>query len=221
MASEAVWPAMLEAYHGSDGPLRDRLLDALDAAEVHGGDIRGRQSAAIIVVPAEGNPWDTTASLRVEDHPEPLPELRRLVALHDAYQLAGMADELAGLGRHAEAAEAFQQASALAPDNHELLFWGGLGAAHGGELDLGVSLVRRAIELQPGWGELLPRLPADVAPSAATVLARLVSGGVVAPRDAPAGSAPDRARRPPAPHAATPAPSVAHRRRDRDGADQQ
>ena len=173
MASEAVWPAMLDAYHGSDGPLRDRLLDALDAAEGHGGDIRGRQSAAIIVVPAEGNPWDTTVSLRVEDDPEPLTELRRLVALQEAYQLADVADELTGLGRHAEAAEVFQQASALAPDNHELLFWGGLGAAHGGELDLGVSLVRRAIELQPGWGELLPRLPADVAPSAATVLARL------------------------------------------------
>ncbi len=173
MANEAVWPAMLDAYHGSDGPLRDRLLDALDAAEAHGGDVRGRQSAAIIVVPADGNPWDTSVSLRVEDDPEPLTELRRLVALQEAYQLAGAADELTGLGRHAEAAEAFQQASALAPDNHELLFWGGLGAAHGGELDLGVSLVRRAIELQPGWGELLPRLPADVAPSAATVLARL------------------------------------------------
>ena len=173
MASEAVWPAMLEAYHASEGSLRDRLLDALDAAEAHGGDIRGRQSAAIIVVPGEGNPWDTTASLRVEEHPEPLPELRRLIALDDAYRLAGMADELTGLGRHGEAAAAFQQASALAPDNHELLFWGGLGAAHGGELELGVSLVRRAIELQPGWGELLPRLPTDVAPSAATVLARL------------------------------------------------
>ena len=111
--------------------------------------------------------------MRVEDHPEPLPELRRLVALDDAYRLAGTADELTGLGRHAEAAEVFQQASALAPDNHELLFWGGLGAAHGGELELGVSLVRRAIELQPGWGELLPRLPADMAPSAGTVLARL------------------------------------------------
>ena len=93
-------------------------------------------------MPAEGNPWDTTVSLRVEDHPEPLPELRRLIALGDAYGLAGVADELTGLGRHEEAAEVFQQASALAPDNHELLFWGGLGAAHGGELELGVSLVR-------------------------------------------------------------------------------
>jgi uncharacterized Ntn-hydrolase superfamily protein len=174
MANETVWPAMLEAYLAADAaPLGDRLLDALDAAEARGGDIRGRQSAAILVVPAEGNPWDTTVTLRVEDHPEPLGELRRLVALDQAYQLASVADELTGLGRHADAAEVFQRASALAPDNHELLFWGGLGAAHGGELELGVSLVRRAIELQPGWGELLPRLPADVAPSAATVLARL------------------------------------------------
>ncbi len=174
MANETVWPAMLEAYRASDAaPLRDRLLGALDAAEAHGGDIRGRQSAAILVVPAEGNPWDTTVSLRVEDHPDPLSELRRLTELGEAYRLADVADELTGLGHHEEAAEVFQQASALAPDNHELLFWGGLGAAHAGELELGVSLVRRAIELQPGWGELLPRLPADVAPSAANVLARL------------------------------------------------
>ncbi len=174
MANETVWPAMLEAYLAADAaPLGDRLLDALDAAEAHGGDIRGRQSAAILVVPAEGNPWDTTVALRVEDDPDPLGELRRLVALDQAYRLATVADELTGLGRHAEAAEVFQRASALAPDNHELLFWGGLGAAHGGELELGVSLVRRAIELQPGWGELLVRLPADVAPSAPTVLARL------------------------------------------------
>jgi uncharacterized Ntn-hydrolase superfamily protein len=173
MASETVWPAMLDAYHAADASLRDRLLAALDAAEAHGGDVRGRQSAAIIVVPAEGNPWDTTVSLRVEDHPEPLIELRRLVALDEAYTLAGAADELAGLGRHEEAAEVFQRASALAPDNHELLFWGGLGAAHGGELELGVTLVRRAIELQPGWGELLPRLSPDIAPSAAAVLAGL------------------------------------------------
>src|SRR6185312_12906342 len=141
--------------------------------EAEGGDIRGRQSAAILVVPAEGNPWDTVTELRVEDHPEPLAELRRLVALDDAYKLANEADELAAQGRHDEAGAAFQQASALVPDSHELIFWGGLGAAQAGELELGVSLVRRAIELHPGWGELLPRLPPELAPSAAAVLERL------------------------------------------------
>jgi uncharacterized Ntn-hydrolase superfamily protein len=173
MASETVWPAMLEAYRHHDGPLRDRLLAALDAAEAEGGDIRGRQSAAILVVPANGESWDTVVELRVEDHPDPLSELRRLADLDEAYALASRADELAGRGDHDGAAQAFQRASELAPDNHELLFWGGLGAAHSGQLELGVMLVRRAIELQPGWAELLPRIPDEVAPSAATVRAHL------------------------------------------------
>jgi uncharacterized Ntn-hydrolase superfamily protein len=177
MASDSVWPAMLEAYRRHTGPLRDRLLSALDAAEAHGGDIRGRQSAAILVVPADGPAWDTVVALRVEDDPEPLGELRRLVELDDAYALASRADELTGQGRHDEAAEAFQRAGQLAPNNHELLFWGGLGAAHSGDFELGLTLVRRAIELQPGWAELLPRMPPEMAPSAAAVHARLTQSG--------------------------------------------
>jgi uncharacterized Ntn-hydrolase superfamily protein len=177
MASDTVWPAMLEAYSEREGPLRDRLLSALDAAEAQGGDARGRQSAAILVVPADGQAWDTVVALRVEDHPEPLKELRRLVELDEAYALASRADELTGQGRHDDAAEAFQRASQLAPDNHELLFWAGLGAAQSGELERGVTLVRRAVELQPGWAELLPRIPPEMAPSAAAVHARLTQTG--------------------------------------------
>ncbi len=173
MASEQVWPAMLAAYEQSTGSLTDRLLAALDAAELQGGDIRGRQSAAILVVPADGVPWDTVVCLRVEDHPEPLPELRRLVVLHDAYTLAARADELVNDGRHAEAAGLYREASELAPGNHELRFWAGLGAAQAGDVDAAVEHVRAAIELQPGWSEVLPRIPPEVAPSAQAVLARL------------------------------------------------
>jgi uncharacterized Ntn-hydrolase superfamily protein len=173
MASERVWPAMLEAFAGASGSLTGRLLVALDAAEREGGDLRGRQSAAILVVPAEGEPWETVVSLRVEDHPDPLPELRRLVDLQQAYALAGEADELLNAGRHAEAARLYAQASERAPGNHELLFWAGLGAAQAGDLDGGVAHVRGAVELQPNWRELLGRLPAEVAPAAPAVLARL------------------------------------------------
>ncbi len=180
MVSERVWPAMLAAYRSADGPLTQRLLAALDAAEAEGGDARGRQSAAILVVPADGSSWQTVVSLHVEDHPDPLLELRRLVKLNDAYALAGQADELVGEGRHEAAARLFQQASELAPDNHELLFWAGLGAAQSGDLDTGVARVRAAIDAHPPWRELLERLPADVAPSAPAVSARL--------RDAPAGA---------------------------------
>jgi uncharacterized Ntn-hydrolase superfamily protein len=176
MASERVWPAMLEAFTAAPGPLMMRLLDALDAAEREGGDLRGRQSAAILVVPAQGESWRTHVSLRVEDHPAPLPELRRLVILQDAYRLASRADELLNAGRHDEAARLYVEASECAPDNHELLFWAGLGTAQAGDLEGGVAKVRAAIALQPTWRELLPRLPEELAPAAPAVLGALEPG---------------------------------------------
>lgn len=169
MASGRVWGAMAEAFTGSEGPLARRLLDALDAAEAAGGDIRGRQSCAIAVAPAHGEPWRRTVDLRVEDAPEPLDEMRRLLDVHDAYALATEGDELVSLGRVEEAGDAFRRAADLAPDNHELLFWAGLAAVGGGQTDLGLAQVRRAIEIQPGWAELLPRLPALFAPAAPEV----------------------------------------------------
>ncbi|MFL5824772.1 MAG: DUF1028 domain-containing protein [Solirubrobacteraceae bacterium] len=173
MASGDVWPAMLEAFDQAAGPLPGRLLDALDAGEQAGGDLRGRQSAALLVVEAQGPPWQTAVSLRVEDDPEPLVELRRLLAVHDAYRLAGEADELVGQGRHDEAARLYRQASALDADNHELRFWAGLGAAQGGDLELAVAEIQAAIAAHPPWREFLERIPAPVAPSAPSVLARL------------------------------------------------
>jgi uncharacterized Ntn-hydrolase superfamily protein len=177
MVSERIWPAMLDAYSSSDGSLTNRLLAALDAAEAEGGDARGRQSAAILVVPAEGDRWATVVSLRVEDHPQPLVELRRLVALHEAYALAGKADELVNDGRHEDAARLYQQASELAPENHELLFWAGISAAQSGDLDTGLARVRAAIKAHPPWRDLLERLPAEVSPAAASVRAELHGAG--------------------------------------------
>jgi hypothetical protein len=112
--------------------------------------------------------------LHVEDHPDPLVELRRLVRLHDAYALADKADQCVNEGRHEDAARLYEQASELAPDNHELLVWAGLGAAQSGDLD--VRRVRAAIEAHPPWRDLLGRVPREVAPAAASVLARLDAG---------------------------------------------
>jgi uncharacterized Ntn-hydrolase superfamily protein len=173
MASDAVWPAMAEAFTHATGPLARRMLAALRAAEGAGGDARGKQSCALMVVPAAGEPWQRTVELRVEDHPEPLDELERLLLLHDAYTLATAGDDFTGAGRHAEAGEAYRTAAALAPDNHELLFWAGLAEFDHGDRDVGLAQVRRAIALQPGWLELLGRLKSDVAPAAARVLAAL------------------------------------------------
>ena len=173
MASAGVWPAMAAAFQAAQGPLARRLAAALDAAEAAGGDARGRQSAALLVVPAAGDGWETTVNLRVDDAPEPLAELHRLLDLHDAYALANAGDELAGAGDHEAAGERYARAAALAPGNHELLFWAGLAAAQGGDLQTGVARVREAIALQPGWRELLDRLEPDIAPSAAAVRAAL------------------------------------------------
>jgi uncharacterized Ntn-hydrolase superfamily protein len=176
MASARVWPEMLNAFEHAPGPLADRLLDALDAAERAGGDLRGRQSAALLVVPAEGEPWRTSVSLRVEDHPEPLAEVRRVLGLHYAYRLADEADELVLHDRYEEAARLYRQASERAPDNHELLFWAGLGAATMGDMELALTQVRAAIALQPTWEMMLERLPVEVAPAARRVLERLREG---------------------------------------------
>ena len=179
MSSPEVWPAMAHAFEAATGPLARRLLAALHAAEARGGDARGRQSCALVVAPAHGEPWQRTVDLRVDDHPEPLAELDRLLDLSDAYALATEGDELVGQGRHEEAGERYRAASALAPGNHELLFWAGLAAAQAGDLPTALERVREAIRLQPGWHELLGRLDAEIAPGAAAVLGALEKAGEV------------------------------------------
>ena len=169
MASEAVWPAMATAFEAASGPLERRLLAALEAAEEAGGDVRGKQSAALLVVPSEGDTWRAKVELRVEDAPEPLAELRRLLDLHDAYEIADRADSLAGQGRHHEAAELYGRAAEAAPQSVELGFWAGLGIAASGDLDAGARRVREAIEAEDGWRALLSRLEPEIAPSAAAV----------------------------------------------------
>ncbi len=177
MASAEVWPAMARAFDASSGPLARRLIAALRAAEGAGGDVRGRQSSAIVVAPPEGEPWRLLVDLRVEDHPEPLDEIERLLDLSDAYRLASEADELVGQGRYDEAAERYVRAAELAPGNHELIFWAGMSAAEGGDMATALERVRAAIAMQPGWAELLERLEPEIAPSAAAVRAALRDAG--------------------------------------------
>jgi uncharacterized Ntn-hydrolase superfamily protein len=173
MASAVVWPTMLDAFRASTGPLARRLLDALDAAEAQGGDLRGRQSAAVLVVPAAGEPWERVVLLHVEDHPEPLLELRRLLGLHEAYRWAGQADEELVAG-HPDAADAlFARAAQLAPEADELRFWAALGYARSGDLELALEHLAAARSVNPDWLELLRRLTPQVAPGAVSLLARL------------------------------------------------
>jgi uncharacterized Ntn-hydrolase superfamily protein len=169
MARATVPQAMSEAFAASSGPLADRLVAALLAAEGEGGDVRGRQSAALVVAAAEGEPWRKTVDLRVDDHTAPLDELQRLRRLQRAYEMAGAADELMAAGRGQEAGELYRSASGLAPESDELLFWAGLALANAGDFDGGLDAVRRAAAVQPNWLVLLDRLSADFAPAGEAV----------------------------------------------------
>jgi uncharacterized Ntn-hydrolase superfamily protein len=173
MASPDVWPAMSAAFEDASGPLARRLLAALDAAEAAGGDVRGRQSAALIVVPANGDPWERVVELRVEDHADPLRELGRLLEVADAYRLADEGDARAGEGRHDEAAACYRRAAELQPANLELRFWAGLSLAQGGEVEAGAALVAAVLEEHPPWRRVLLALTPEIAPGAVPVRERL------------------------------------------------
>lgn len=175
MAGETVPGAMAVAYRAHEGDLAERLLAALDAAEAAGGDVRGRQSAALLVVPATGEAWRTRFDVRVEDHDDPLVELRRLLRLARAYEMAGQADERSAEGAHAEATRLYLAAAELAPEADELTFWAGLGVA-AEDLDAGLELVRRAASLKPAWLTLLDRLSDELAPTAEAVREALRAG---------------------------------------------
>ena len=175
MARDTVPAAMAHAFARSRGPLAERMIAAMEAAEAEGGDVRGRQSAALVVSPAEGERWQRSVDLRVEDHPDPVTELARLLNLQRAYDCADRADQLAAEGEdHAAAAELYERAAALAPESDELVFWAGLGAAQGGDMELALTRVRKAVEMGGDrWIELLGRLSDDIAPSASAVRAAL------------------------------------------------
>jgi uncharacterized Ntn-hydrolase superfamily protein len=173
MTREGVPEAMLDAYLWRSGPLADRLFAALVAAEEAGGDLRGRQSAALLVVPGTGDPWETLVSLRVDDDDEPLEELSRLLDLHAAYALLSEGDEATAQGDVAAAADRFRRASELASGEREIRFWGALGMAQAGDEDGAVRELAAVCAEDPVWRELLARLPDEMGPAAERLLARL------------------------------------------------
>jgi uncharacterized Ntn-hydrolase superfamily protein len=161
MASAKVWPAMKKAFESASGDLADRLLAALDAAEAAGGDIRGRQSAALLIVKGERTdaPWSGKLfDLRVEDHPWPLKELRRLVAVQRAYRFADRGDTLVAEGKVPEAMAAYSKASELLPGNLELLYWKAVGFWNAGRKEDALPVFRQVFRREPAWKTLTPRL---------------------------------------------------------------
>ena len=165
MATARVWPAMAQAFERAEGDLAERMLAALDAAQAAGGDLRGRQSAAILVVApkSSGRAWagaDRLFDLRVEDHPEPLKELRRLVRLQRAYGHANRGDELVSQKKVDEALKEYAAAATLAPEIVELPFWQAVTLVVVGREAEAVPIFRDVFAKEPAWADLIPRLPA-------------------------------------------------------------
>jgi uncharacterized Ntn-hydrolase superfamily protein len=179
MANDKVWPAMAQAYEGATGDLAERLVAALDAAERVGGDVRGRQSAALLVVKARGSgrPWvgaDRLFDLRVDDHPQPLSELRRLLRYQRGYNHANRGDELMTEKRVDEALTEYAAASRLVPEVLELPFWHAVTLASIGREKEAMPIFERVFAKEPVWAELLARLPsAGLFPNDQALIARI------------------------------------------------
>ena len=164
MLNEKVWGAMAEAYERSAGDLAERMLAALDAAQVVGGDIRGKQSAALLIVRARstGRPWaDKVMDLRVEDHPEPLQELRRLMKVHRAYDHMNRGDLAVEHNDVATALREYGAAEKMLPENLEMKFWHAVALVNVGKVQESLSLFQAVFAEDRNWATLVPRLPAS------------------------------------------------------------
>ena len=179
MGSATVWPAMAEAFENGGGDLAERLLLAMEAAEAEGGDIRGRQSAAILVVRGEptGEAWrDRLFDLRVDDHADPLGELRRLVNLQRAYHHMNAGDVALEVGDREAALREYGAARALVPDHYEMTFWHAVALVNLEQVEEALPLFAFAFRDENDWRELVRRLPGvGLLPDDPEVIARILA----------------------------------------------
>ena len=161
MANGTVPKAMAVAFEETKGDLADRMMAALEAAEAEGGDIRGKQSAAMVIVSGEpsGVEWkDTKLNLRIEDHPTPLIELKRLIRVHRAYQHANMGDHYMETEEIDKALIEYSKAAEYYPENAELPYWSAVALANGGRLEEALPVFRSVFQRNPDLKTMTPRL---------------------------------------------------------------
>jgi len=179
MLNDKVWPAMARAFENTKGDLADRMMAALDAAQLAGGDIRGRQSAALIVVTGKptGQAWkDRTFDLRVDDNPEPLKELRRLVTLQRAYNHMNAGDLAVEKKDNEGALREYSAAEKLVPNNAEMIYWHAVALVNMGRVDESLPLFRKVFAMDPNWRTLTPRLPkSGLLPDDPKIINKIVS----------------------------------------------
>ncbi len=186
MLSDKVWPAMAKGYEEAKGDLAQRMLAALDAAQAVGGDIRGRQSAALIVVSGDKNakPWERIFDVRVDDAAEPLKELRRLVQLQRAYSHMNAGDLAVehkdndgALREYSEAERIASATPGLLPSRlAEMIYWHAVALVNMGRVDDSLPLFRKCFEMENNWATLTPRLPASgLLPNDPKLIERIVA----------------------------------------------
>ena len=161
MSNDKIWPAMAEAFQKSKGPLAERMLLALEAAEKAGGDVRGKQSAALLVVRAKstGKVWeDRLVDLRIDDSPAPLPELRRLLKVHRAYDHMNNGDLATEKNDMDLAMKEYSSAMKMFPNNLEMKYWTAVALANKGMMKEAVPMFKEIFKKDKNWKDLTPRL---------------------------------------------------------------
>ncbi len=163
MLTDKVWPAMAKAFEKSEGqPLAERVLLALQAGQEAGGDIRGKQSAALVVVKgkASDQPWnDRLIDLRVDDNEQPLQELDRLLKTYRAYEHMNNGDLAVEKGQMQQAMQEYGAAEAMFPNNLEMKYWHSITLANNGQIEEATKLLREVYKKDSNWRELTSRLP--------------------------------------------------------------
>ena len=181
MENDTVCAAMKQAYETADSDLGERLMQALEAAQAAGGDIRGKQSAALLVVEGDATlpAWGGRVfDLRVEDHPTPIQEMRRIFTVARGYNKMNEGDVHIMSGDMTAAKAAYGEAERLMPENHEAMFWHAAALTNAGELDDALPLFEKAFALWPAWRETVPRIvAAELLPSDPAITARILAVG--------------------------------------------
>jgi uncharacterized Ntn-hydrolase superfamily protein len=181
MEKASVWPAMAKAYESTQGDLADRLVAALEAAEAEGGDLRGQQSAALLIVPGALGvaPWTRKINLRVDDHPRPLEDLKRLLHVQRTYQHMNRGDDLMTQNDVKGALAEYATAAGMYPEMVEIRYWQAITMATAGKLDEALPIFREVFKAEPRWRVLTPRLvDAGLLPNDKTLLGRIMDAGI-------------------------------------------
>ena len=182
MASSTVPTAMVRAYETTKGELVDKLLATLEAAQREGGDIRGKQSAAIVVTSGEptGIAWkDKLFDLRIEDHPEPIKEMKRLIRISRAYQHANQGDLYIETGEIDKALKEYNLAAEYYPENPELPFWTAVSLASVDRVNEALPIFKEVFKKAPDLRDLIPRLiPAGLLPDDKELVKKIQEQGI-------------------------------------------